>query len=794
MNEDQNKINRLHEKLDILLKRQEVFQKEISEVQSEIEKLKKSQYFDTPKKDEVKKTEISSTEAVIEPKKEAIITEHQIQYQKPVETPVKKSPVPAFSKPAETKSNLEKFIGENLINKIGIAVLIIGVAIGAKYAIDHRLISPLTRIILGYMVGIGLLGFAIGLKKQYENFSAVLLSGSMAIMYFITYAAYSFYDLYPQAFAFILMVLFTAFTVLAALNYNRQIIAHIGLVGAYAVPFLLNVGSSRIAILLSYMAIINTGILVIAIRKYWKSLYYSAFGLSWLIYFIWYVSKFEITRHFELSLTFLSIFFLIFYLTFLSYKLIKKEKFEISDVLMLLVNSFIFYGIGYSILSQHKTGEQLVGFFTLANAIIHFIVSVIIYRNKLADRNVFYLVSGLVLVFITITIPVQLDGNWVTILWACEAALLFWIGRANNVKFYEILSYPLMFLALISIIQDWFTLYGNYIPENPETKITPILNINFLTSILFIASFVFINIINRNRKYSSAPNTNNALTSIMNFSIPAILIFVSYYSFKMEIATYWNQLFIDSGIQVKQDIADNYTYLQNDYDLKTFKRIWLINYSLVFLTVLAFLNTVKLKNKPLGLINLSLSTLTIIIFLFWGLLALSDLRDSYISQNLSEYYKRGFFHLGIRYVSFAIAGLTIFSCYKYIKQKFLNIDLGVAFDFLLYISLLWIISCELIHWLDITGYSESYKLSLSILWGIYALFMIVIGIWKRKKHLRIGAIVLFSATLLKLFFYDISHLETIQKTIVFVSLGILMLIISFLYNKYKRHIYNENED
>jgi uncharacterized membrane protein len=52
---------------------------------------------------------------------------------------------------------------------------------------------------------------------------------------------------------------------------------------------------------------------------------------------------------------------------------------------------------------------------------------------------------------------------------------------------------------------------------------------------------------------------------------------------------------------------------------------------------------------------------------------------------------------------------------------------------------------------------------------------------------------LFAVTLLKLFFYDISYLDTISKTIVFVSLGILLLIISFLYNKYKNLISGENE-
>ena len=53
----------------------------------------------------------------------------------------------------------EKFIGENLINKIGIFILIIGAGIGVKYSIENDLISPLTRVILGYLVGLGLLGF-----------------------------------------------------------------------------------------------------------------------------------------------------------------------------------------------------------------------------------------------------------------------------------------------------------------------------------------------------------------------------------------------------------------------------------------------------------------------------------------------------------------------------------------------------------------------------------------------------------------------------------------------------------
>jgi uncharacterized membrane protein len=93
--------------------------------------------------------------------------------------------------------------------------------------------------------------------------------------------------------------------------------------------------------------------------------------------------------------------------------------------------------------------------------------------------------------------------------------------------------------------------------------------------------------------------------------------------------------------------------------------------------------------------------------------------------------------------------------------------------------------------MELSGSTQSNKLGLSILWGIYALLLISLGIWKTRQHLRIGAIALFSVTLIKLFFYDISHLNTISKTIVFLSLGILLLIISFLYNKFKHLISNE---
>ena len=111
-------------------------------------------------------------------------------------------------------------------------------------------------------------------------------------------------------------------------------------------------------------------------------------------------------------------------------------------------------------------------------------------------------------------------------------------------------------------------------------------------------------------------------------------------------------------------------------------------------------------------------------------------------------------------------------------------DIGLSFTVLI------VLSSELISWSDIFGFSGAEKLGLSIFWGIYAVAVIAVGIVQQKKHLRIFGIGLFAVTLLKLFFYDIADLDTISKTIVFVSLGILLLGASFLYNKYTKLLFD----
>jgi uncharacterized membrane protein len=73
------------------------------------------------------------------------------------------------------------------------------------------------------------------------------------------------------------------------------------------------------------------------------------------------------------------------------------------------------------------------------------------------------------------------------------------------------------------------------------------------------------------------------------------------------------------------------------------------------------------------------------------------------------------------------------------------------------------------------------------------MMLVVLGIRKKQKHLRLAGIALFMITLIKLFMYDLAGAGTITKTVSFISLGVLLLVVSFLYNKYKDVLFGDGD-
>lgn len=133
MTENTDNVQQLLQKLDILLKKQEDFSREINDLRREIYALKSASAESVRTT-----TPLSSPVPVREPAP-------ALSARASGSTITSPPPVTKL-RPPKSKSDVEKFIGENLANKIGILIIVTGVGIGAKYSVEHQLINPLTRI------------------------------------------------------------------------------------------------------------------------------------------------------------------------------------------------------------------------------------------------------------------------------------------------------------------------------------------------------------------------------------------------------------------------------------------------------------------------------------------------------------------------------------------------------------------------------------------------------------------------------------------------------------------------
>lgn len=85
------------------------------------------------------------------------------------------------------------------------------------------------------------------------------------------------------------------------------------------------------------------------------------------------------------------------------------------------------------------------------------------------------------------------------------------------------------------------------------------------------------------------------------------------------------------------------------------------------------------------------------------------------------------------------------------------------------------------------------KTGLPILWGLCSFAFMWLGMRHKFKPLRIVSLVLFSVTLVKLFFFDIRNIPIAGKIAAFFCLGILLLVVSFMYQRLKMIIIKDEE-
>ncbi len=732
----------------------------------------------------VKETPVAEEKKPVEelkPEKEIPVPEPQQVTEQPVIQNAQQIPPPKAK--LKSATSFEEKVGSKWLSIIGIVVLVLGIAIGIKYAIDEDLINETTRLVLGYLSGIIIMGFAVMYKKKYELFSAILLSGAMAVMYFTTFVGYSYYHFYTAPVAFVIMTIFTGFTVFAAHIYNREVVALIGLVGGYAVPPLLSTGSGEIQYMFGFMLILNMGILVLSFIKYWRFVNHVAYVLTWLIFAVWMASSYNALDYFNRTMFFATAFYLIFYGSFISYKIIRDKPFSAWDVILVLSNSFIYFGLGYNAL-DNEWYEKYEGLFCVVNALTHLGFAMYCKKKGITDKTIFHFIIAMVITFLTIAIPVQLDGNYVTFTWMSEIVILLWMAKKYGEETYKKLGYLLSVLALGSLVHDWSE-YAGINRYAYEYNFKPFLNQYFITGICAVAAYYIA--WKLNKAFAS-----DLLSRIANVTFLVICILTAYITFANEINLYFDSKYYLSETTRTSDYGD--TWMDYDHSWRTYCTLWMMIYTAVFLSAISYVNLIKYKNKIAAYISWCFTLFIIFVNCAGGFSALNDLRQWALNYDLD--YDVTTWNYNFRYVYLISHGTLLFMIYQFRNAEVLS-KMRTLNTWFFHLFILIVLSNQLSHFMIVT-HPDNYhhyqlvaaRMGYTILWGMYSMCLIIYGIMRKKKLLRIIALSLFALTLVKLAIDALSMTRGYQL-IVFISIGIILLVVSFMYQKFKPLLFGE---
>ncbi len=678
--------------------------------------------------------------------------------------------------------DLEKFIGENLASKIGVAILVLGIAFFVKFAIDKNWINEVARVGIGILCGGIVMTFAHKLHKTYKAFSSVLVGGAISIFYFTIGIAFHQYHLFSQPVAFTIMVIITGFSVFLSIVYNRMELATLSLIGGFAVPFMLSTGHGNYKILFVYILILDIGMLVLAYLRKWNLITLLAYLFTMLLYTVWVQTKVigNDVPPYRGALFFGTIFYLVFSLMNIINNVKEKRPFGAMELSMQLSNTFLYFGLGMQLLHFYHPNWQ--GLFSVALAGFNFSCAYILYKRFKADSRLVYVMIGLTLTFVTIAAPIQLKGNYITLFWAAEAVVLMWLSQRSGIVVFKLASVIISILMGFSLVLDWQQLYSAY---SYELKLPVLINRACTSGLAAVGSLGMLWYLARQEKENS---------QYMGLTFRP-LVYGKLILFLSVLTLYFTGLF---------ETMYQFNYYNSFIETKC---IVFAAYHLLFFAVLN--GVVKPTHQTPWTKGLSIAnSINLMIFVLgFSMLPIVDFETNLYTPYTSQI---GFVAHYVALVAFVFSAVWLYRyCKQFSKQQGL-----LWFMSLLAFSGVLISSSELmLHILKFSVSSvkevmESYtlkeneyetvkkhvvKIGFPVLWGLLAFIYLFIGMKKRFKPLRVAALVLLGITLLKLFLLDINTTSEAGKIIAFICLGLVLLVISFMYQKIKALILNDDE-
>lgn len=220
------------------------------------------------------------------------------------------------------------FLRGNPLLKTGIVVLFLGLAFLLRYASERVHVPVELRYLT--VAGAGLAAVVGGWKLQSRKreYGLVLQGFGVAVMYLTALAALKLHPLLPVSVVFGLMVAMVVLMAWLAVRQNAQIMAQVALIGGMAAPLLTSDGSGNYLVLFSYLALLNGGVAAIAWFKAWRPLNLTGFAATFAIAALWGMRSYT-PQHFATTEPFLIYHWLLY--TFIAYLFARRKLTENSE-------------------------------------------------------------------------------------------------------------------------------------------------------------------------------------------------------------------------------------------------------------------------------------------------------------------------------------------------------------------------------------------------------------------------------------------------------------------------------
>ncbi|QBQ39573.1 DUF2339 domain-containing protein [Pseudoduganella plicata] len=312
----------------------------------------------------------------------------------------------------------------NLVAKLGLVILLIGVSFLLKY-VATRIVVPIElRIAAVALADVFLLRWGWRIRTTRRSIGLPVQGAAIGILELLTFGSFHLYDLIPGGAAFAILFALTVFTCLLAVMQNAVWLALFGILTGFAAPIATSTGGGSHIGLFSYYALLNAGIFAIAMKRTWRSLNLAGFVLTFGIGFLWAVRSYTPADY--LSVQLFLLLFVLFYtgisLAFAS----QAGKQPYVDATLVLGTPVVGAGLQFALVRDIPFG---IAFAALGAGLYYTALAVYLWRRRgehFRQLVTSFLTMGVL--FGTIAIPMALDGRATSAAWAAEGAAIVWAG------------------------------------------------------------------------------------------------------------------------------------------------------------------------------------------------------------------------------------------------------------------------------------------------------------------------------------------------------------------------------